>query len=85
MRGRRSQDDLQFDLEIERTARVNRKDVRLSKSFPPSAQLMGKPPARPMLGDYGLANHRGHLTHTIRRANPAAFDSKSTVLNGLRD
>jgi len=105
MQGRRSQDDLQFDPEIERTARVNRKVVRLSKSVPPSAReqipspapsetekstspessIMGEPPGRPKLGDYGLANHRGHLTHTFWPANPAAFDIKSIVLNGLRD
>jgi len=46
---------------------------------------MAKPPTRPKLGDYGLANHRGHLTHTFRPGNPAALDIKSTVLNGLRD
>jgi len=46
---------------------------------------MAELPARPKLGDYGLANHRGHLTHTYRPANPAAFDIKSTVLNELRD
>ena len=38
MRGRRSQDDLQFDPEIERTAWANRKAVRLSKSVPPSVR-----------------------------------------------
>jgi len=32
-----------------------------------------------------LANHRGHLTHTFRPTNPAAFDIKSIMLNGLRD
>jgi len=105
MRGRTSKDDLQFDPEIERTARANRKVVRLSKSVSPSAQeqilspapseteksnspessIMTELPARPTLGDYGLANHRGHLTHTFWHANPAAFDIKSTVLNGLRD
>jgi len=85
MRGRRSQDDLQFDPEIEWTARANRKLVRLSMSVPPSARSMVEPAARPKLGDYGLANHRGHLTHTFRPANPAAFDIESTVLNGLRD
>jgi len=46
---------------------------------------MGDQVQRPKLGDYRLANHRGHLTHTFRLANPAAFDIKSTVLNGLRD
>jgi len=105
MRGRTSKDDLQFDPEIERTTRANRKDVRLSKSVPPSAReqipspapsktksstspessIMGDPLPRPKLGDYGLATHRGPLTHTFRPANPAAFDIKSTVLNGLRD
>jgi len=105
MRGRTSKDDLQFDPEIERTARANQKVVRLSNSVPSSAQeqipspapseteksnspessIMAELPARPMLGDYGLANHRSHLTHTFRPANPAAFDIKSTVLNGLRD
>jgi len=48
------------------------------------SSIMAEAPARPMFGDYGLANHRGHLTHTFRLANPAAFDIKSTVLNGLR-
>ena len=38
MRGRRSSDDLQYDPEIERTARGNRKAVRLSKSVPPCAR-----------------------------------------------
>jgi hypothetical protein len=51
MRGRRSQDDLQFDPEIERTARANRKLVRLSKSVPPGARIMGEPIAKPRLGD----------------------------------
>jgi len=46
---------------------------------------MAEPPARPKLGDYGLANHRGHLTHTFRPVNPSSFDIQSTVLNGLRD
>jgi len=105
MRGGRSKDDLQFDPEIERTARSKRKAVRLSKLVPPSAReqipspapseiekstspkssIMRERPARPKLGDYGLANQRGHLTHTFRPANPAAFDIKITVLNGLRD
>jgi len=105
MKGRWSKDDLQFDPEIERTARANRKVVRLSKLVPPSAQelipspapsetekstspessIMGESPTRPKFGGYGLANHRGHLTHTFRPANPAAFDIKSTMLNGLRD
>ena len=85
IRGRCSQDDLQFDPEIERTARANRKLVRLSKSVAPSARIMGEPSARPKVGDYGLANHCGRLTHTFRPANLAAFDIKSTVLNGLRD
>jgi len=105
MRGRRSKDVLQFDPEIERTARANQKVVWLSKSVPrsareqipspapsetekstsPESNIMGEPPTRPKLGDYVLANHRGHQTHTFRPANPAAFDIKSTVLNGLRD
>jgi len=46
---------------------------------------MGDPAPRPKLGDYGLATHRGQLTHTFRHANPVAFDIKSTVRNGLRD
>jgi len=46
---------------------------------------MGDPAPRPKLQDYGLATHRGQLRHTFRPANPAAFDIKSTVLNGLRD
>ena len=105
MRGRQSKDDLQFDPEIERTARANRRAFRLSKSVPPEQReqipsptplvttkpvshepsIIGDAPARPKLGDYGLATHRGQLTHTFRPANPAAFDIKSTVLNGLRD
>ena len=105
MRGRRSSDDLQYDPEIERTARANQKAIRLSKSVPssarepilslllaetktftsPEASIMGEPVPTPKLGDYGLVNHRGRLTHTFQLANPAAFDIKSTVLNGLRD
>jgi len=105
MQGRRSSDNLQYDPEIERTARANRKVARLSKSVPPSARepipshtltetetitfpeasIMGEPAARPKLGDYGFANHRGRLTHTFQPANPVAFDIKSIVLNGLRD
>ena len=49
------------------------------------SSIMGDLVQRPKLGDYGLSNHRGHLTHTFRPANPAAFDIKSIVLNGLRD
>jgi len=105
MRGRRSSDDLQYDPEIERTTRANRKIVRLSKSVPPSVQeqllspaltetetstspeasIMGDPAPIPKLGDYGLATHRGQLTHTFQLANLVAFDIKTTVLNGLRD
>ncbi len=105
MRGRQRKDDLQFDPEIERTARGNQKAFRLSKSVPPEQReqipsptpsvtkkpvspepsIVGDPALRPKLGDYGLATHRGQLTHTFRLANPAAFDIKSTVLNGLRD
>jgi len=105
MRGRQSKDDLQFDPEIEKTARANRKAVRLSKLVPPEQReqipspapleteksishepsIMGDPAPRPKLGDYDLATHRGQLTHTFRPANPAAFDMKSTVLNGLRE
>jgi len=39
MRGRQSSGDLHYDPEIERTARANRKAVRLSKSVPPSARV----------------------------------------------
>jgi len=83
MRGRQSKDDLQFDPEIERTARVNRKAVQLSKLIAPEQRgqtpspallvtekptspepsIMGDPAPRPKLGDYGLATHRGQLTH----------------------
>ena len=42
-------------------------------------------PPRPKLGDYGLANHRGRLTHTFQPANPVAFDIKTSVQNGLKD
>ena len=38
MRRRRSSDDLQYGPEIERTARANRKVVRLSKSVPQSVR-----------------------------------------------
>jgi len=34
MRGRQSKNDLQFDPEIERTARANQRAFRLSKSVP---------------------------------------------------
>jgi hypothetical protein len=105
MRGRRSSDDLEYDPEIERTARANQKVVRLSKSVPPSAReqipsptipeaetnsshessIMGEPVPRPKLGDYGLANHQGRLTHTFQPANPVAFDIKTSVQNGLKE
>jgi len=55
------------------------------KSISHEASIMGDAAPRPKLGDYGLATHRGQLTHTFRPANPTAFDIKSTVLNGLRD
>jgi len=45
MQGRRSKDDLQFDPEIERTARANQKAVRLSKSLPPSEREQIPSPA----------------------------------------
>jgi len=38
MRGKQSSDDLEYDPEIERTARANQKVVWLSKSVPPSAR-----------------------------------------------
>jgi hypothetical protein len=105
MRGKQSADDLEYDPEIERTARALQKAVRLqrlSHSVPsgvrepipaesetissPKSTTMGEPvPPRPKLGDYGLATHRGQLTHTFQPANPVAFDMKTTVLNGLRD
>ena len=106
MRGRQSSNDLQYDPEIERTARANRKDARLSKSVPPSAReqspiptltepesisspkasTMGEPqPLRPKLGDYGLANHLGRLTHTFQPDNLVAFDIKTSVHNGLKE
>jgi len=37
---------------------------------------MGERVPRPKLGDYGLANHRGRLTHTFQPANHVAFDIK---------
>ncbi|XP_039688640.1 uncharacterized protein [Medicago truncatula] len=41
----------------------------------------GNPPAAwPKLGDYGLANHRGRLTHVFQPANPVAFDIKASEL-----
>ena len=45
MQGRQSKDDLQFDLENERTARANRKAVRLSKSVPPEQREQIPSPA----------------------------------------
>jgi len=39
MPGRQNSEDLHYDPEIERTARANRKAVRLSKSVPPSARV----------------------------------------------
>jgi hypothetical protein len=54
--------------------------------YSPKSTTMGGPvPPRPKLGDYGLATHRGQLTHTFQPANPVAIDIKTTVLNGLRD
>jgi len=52
------------------------------KSISPEPSIIGDAAPRPKLGDYGLATHRGHLTHTFCPANLAAFDIKSTVLNG---
>jgi hypothetical protein len=47
---------------------------------------MGDPqPERPKLGDYGLPNNRGRLTHTYQPTNPVAFDIKTFVQNGLKD
>jgi len=46
------------------------------RSNSPESSIMAELPERPKLGDYGLANQRGHLTHTFRPANPAAFDIK---------
>jgi len=43
------------------------------------------PPARPMMGDYGLAANRGHLTHVFQQANPVAFDIKTSVQQGLKE
>jgi len=43
------------------------------------------PQPRPKLGDYGLANHHGRLTHTFQPANPVAFYIKTFVQNGLKD
>jgi hypothetical protein len=105
MRGRRSSDDLEYDPEIERTARANWKVFWLSKSVPPSARepipsptfteaetisspkssTMGEPQERPKLGDYGLANPGGHLTHTFQPANLVAFDIKTSIQNGLKE
>jgi hypothetical protein len=101
MRGKQNADDLEYDPEIERTARALRKAVllqRLSQSVPPGVRepipepiitefetMEEAVPPRPKLGDYGLATHRGQLTHTFQPANPVAFDIKTTVLNGLRD
>jgi hypothetical protein len=101
MRGKQSSDDLEYDPEIERTARALWKVVqlqRLSQSIPSSARVpipieaetSSSPksttlPERPKLGDYSLANNRGRLTHTFQPANPVAFDIKTSVQNGLKD
>jgi len=47
----------------------------------PKTSTMGDAdqPPRPKLGDYGLANHHGRLTHTFQPANPVAFDIKTSV------
>lgn len=102
MRGRVPRGELLYDREIEKTARANRKAVRLARSAEPSPRThhtdptpfepetipipapppvtvtMGEnpPPPRPMMGDYGLANNRGRLTHVFQPANPVAFDIK---------
>jgi hypothetical protein len=51
----------------------------------PKSITMGEPQPRPKLGDYGLANHRGHLTHTFQPANPVVFDIKTSVQNRLKE
>ncbi|AES79029.1 animal RPA1 domain protein, putative [Medicago truncatula] len=38
-----------------------------------------------LMGDYGLAANRGHLTHVFHPANPVAFDIKTSVHNGLKE
>jgi hypothetical protein len=40
------------------------------------------PPPRPLMGDYGLAANRGHLTHVFQPTNP---DIKTSVHNGLKE
>jgi hypothetical protein len=108
MRGKQSSYDLEYDPEIERTARALWKAVRLqrlSQFVQPSARepileptptesetssspksIMGEPePPRPTLGEFGLATHRGRLTHTFQPANPVAFDIKTSVQNGLKE
>ncbi|KEH16930.1 hypothetical protein MTR_0065s0130 [Medicago truncatula] len=106
--GRRIGNDLEYDPEIERTARANRKVVRLlrlSQSVPsnactqipvptlteaetttsPKSITMGDVdphPPRPKLGDYGLANHRGHLTHTFQPLiRSTLFSFEKVILN----
>jgi len=108
MQGRRGAGEFLFDPEIEKTAKANRKVVRLSHSIPPTpipryisptpfepesvpspkSNIMGDaypPPARPMMGDYGLDANRGHLTHVFQPANPVAFDIKSSVQPNLKE
>jgi hypothetical protein len=90
-----------YNPEIERTARANRKAVRLARaaegttreSSPldihptePEPIAMGEQqPPRPMMGDYGLDANRGHLTHVFQPAYPVAFDIKSSVQQNLKE
>jgi len=104
MRGKTRSEDLQHDPEIEKTAKANRKAVRLARlaestsrhsspviTLPAVSEpiTMGEqpppPPARPMMGDYGLDANRGHLTHVFQPANPKAFDIKSSVQQNLKE
>ena len=51
----------------------------------PKSSTMGEPAPIPNLGDYGLANNRGRLTHTFQSTNPVAFDIKTSFQNGLKE
>jgi len=95
MRGRIRPEELLHDPEIKKTARANRKAVRLARSakgIPRNSTpiithpietepiAMGEPPPpRPLIGDYRLTTYRGHLTHIFHPANPVAFDIKTSV------
>ncbi|MCI44256.1 hypothetical protein A2U01_0065495, partial [Trifolium medium] len=95
MRGKNVARELLFDSEIEKTAKANRKAVRLaqladtSAGNPPSESsqseesIMGdNPPPSPRrtMGDYCRRTDAEQISMGFQPANPVTFDIKNMVL-----